>query len=172
MEDKQIFIPKDSLVKVYFKNGTVIEGVVLTWNDKKGLLRSPGGNNRMIIYNPIENVMMIKLIIADENEEINEEILPSKSIAVEQVDSPIESASDDLSEISGRSMDERTEKLLKYRLSKILQEKQSIAESLRKSAASPGLLFPNQPPKVETSYYESPNFSKRRTVIGTRKKNH
>jgi hypothetical protein len=171
MEDKQIFIPKDSLVKVYFKNGTVIEGVVLTWNDKKGLLRSPGGSSRMIIYNPIENVMMVKLIISDQ--EVIEEVLHQKSISVEQAIPPMKSVPDDSPEISsGESIDERTEKLVKYRLSRALQEKQSIAESLRKSNISSGLSFSKQPPKVETSYYESPNFSKHRSVISTRKKDH
>lgn len=168
MEDKQIFIPKDSLVKIYFKNGTVIEGIVLTWSDKKGLLRSLAGDSRMLIYNPVENVMMIKLLPSDE-----EEIIYQEPVKVEQVIPPVNLVDASPPKIFAReAQTDRAKRLVNDRLSKVIQEKKSIAQALEQSISSPSTPFYKQPPKVETTYYESPNFSKRRTILGTGKKNH
>ncbi len=177
MKDKQVFIPRDSLVKVYFKNGTVIEGVVLTWSDEKGLLRSPGCSNRMIIYNPAENVMMVKLLLSEEvdlKESTDEEELPipKTALKVEQVksnhyDEPLEVSSTD-------PIDERTRKLAQYRLSRVTSDKKMFAKTLESTehTTDVSLDFSKQPPKVETEYYESPNFSQHRIGFNSRKKSH
>lgn len=167
MEDKQIFVPKDSLVKIYFKNGTVIEGIVLTWSDKKGLLRSLSGDSRMIIYNPIENVMMIKLLPTNE-----EEVTYQEPVKVKQITPPVDLVDSSPPKLFVReAQSDRVKRLVDDRLSKVIQEKKSIAQALEQSISSPSTPFYKQPPKVETTYYESPNFSKRRTILGTRKKN-
>lgn len=187
----QVFIPKDSLIKVYFKNGTVIEGIVLTWSDKKGLLQSPGNQNRMIIYNPIKNVMMVKMFYP-EDEVLESESESEYESEVEVIEQPIaknafkeESPSDlahyesDPLEDSGLptpspSIQDRTKKMVNYRLSQASQERKNIAESMRRSVAptNVSLDFSKQPPKVETTYYGSPDFTKRGAILHSRKKNH
>lgn len=202
---EQVFIPKDSLVKVYFKNGTVIEGVVLTWNDKKGLLQSPDSQNRMIIYSPIENVMMVKLCypeMSTEEDESEDALLqepsqePSQDVSqIETIEQPIakrafqevsydlgQYESDSLgysglpvpSKASNTTIQDRTKKIVNLRLSQASQERKKIAESMRRSIAhtSVSLDFSKQPPKVETPYYGSPNFTKRGAFLDSRKKDH
>lgn len=183
MEDKQIFIPKDSLVKIYFKNGTIIEGIVIVWSDKKGLLRSPGSQNRMIIYNPVDNVMMIKLLAEEENietQETNEEPIIKSATLNESEELEVEVESEDLQEdeseddseeeIQGPlSIADRTKKLVKYRLSQAAQDKKNIAETLSRAALTknPPLNLNKQTPEVEVTYYEPPNFTKRRPIVST-----
>lgn len=184
MEDKQVFIPRDSLVRIYFKNGTIIEGIVLAWNDKKGLLRSPDCSNRMIIYSPAENVMMVKLVLSKEIEsnkikseepEFEESESSEQTIVMEQTKPiEVESITDEFMETSpAESIDERTRKLIRYRLSKASSEKKVIAKVLDHNPlpAEAVMNFSKQPPRVETKYYESPNFTQRRPIIGTGKKN-
>lgn len=183
MDDK-VFIPKDSLVKIYFKNGTIIEGVVLAWNDKKGLLRSVGSSNRMIVYNPAENVMMVKLILSEEvkalppepppESEEPEEPIAKLAIPVEQAQSPVDIDEPESVEDLKGSMSERTRKLVQYRISQASSERKAVARALQPKPSPVEVVmdFSKQPPKVETKYYESPDFTKYRPIINSRKKNH
>lgn len=174
MEDKQIFIPKDSLVKVYLKNGLIIEGIVLAWNNQKGLLRSPEGSNQLIICNPIKNVIMIKLLIPETDE--TKEFPKTKQIdcyVPEQVESVSETQSCNLypQKSSLESIQERTKRLIKYRLSQTSSEKKMIAQTLAKSSLHEPLDFSKQLPNIKTQYYEPPNFTQYRSILDSRKKN-
>lgn len=183
MEEKQIFIPKDSFVKVYFKNGTIIEGIVLTWNDRKGLLCSSGNQSRMIVYNPAENVMMIKICSPEEESNQTEPSLSEPEVESEEYDQPIAKAAtpDELEdsveleeeiEVNVSSIADRTKKMVKYRLSQASQDKKYVADTLKRGVMSdnPPIDSNKQPPEVEVTYYESPNFTQRGPIVSTRKK--
>lgn len=56
-------IPKDNdHVKVLFRNGTLIEGIVLEWYGNYAVLKSIVDESTMIITNPDEDIMLIKII--------------------------------------------------------------------------------------------------------------
>lgn len=174
--EQQIFIPKNSLVKVYLKDGPVVEGIVIAWNDQKGLLQAPGNQNRLIIYKPIENVMMVKLSYPEieEEDEIEEsppeeeEKLEIESIAKSKserswvVNPPIDKTSSDEVALP-KNFKERTKKIVDLRLSQGSKERKEISQSMRQAplATRKSLDFSKQPPKVETTYYGTPNFAKR-----------
>jgi hypothetical protein len=52
---------KGQHIHILFKNGTNINGIVELWSDKESHLKSISGNNDIIIFNTIENVMMVIL---------------------------------------------------------------------------------------------------------------
>ena len=54
-------IEKGQYVKVIFKNSTQLEGIVEYWQDQRAVLKSEDGNNLMIIMNPSEDVMAVKI---------------------------------------------------------------------------------------------------------------
>lgn len=175
---EQVFIQKNSLVKIYFKNGTVVEGIVLIWGDKKGLLQSPDCQNRMIIYNPIENVMMVKLLYPKikKNKPETDEVTTNEPIKYNVVKNVLkENFVSDLNQPKhevAESFQERTKKIVNYRLLQASQERKKIAESMMQpSSSNTSLDFSKQPPKVETTYYGSPNFTKRGSFLNSRKKN-
>ena len=167
MEEKQIFIPKDSLVRIFFKNGTIVEGVVLTWSDKKGLLLASDSQNRMIIYNPAENVIMVKLLLEQPN--ITPKEMPQQPQEI--VEQPVaKEIVDDLlidnSEMPDQSdsLKDRAKKIANYRLSRTSQEKKQVVESVKESLKSGVILdYSKQLPTVDTKYYEPPNFTQRRS---------
>lgn len=174
--EQQIFIPKNSLVKVYLKDGPVVEGIVIAWNDQKGLLQAPGNQNRLIIYKPVENVIMVKLSYPEPEEQEEDEIEDSHPEEPLEISSVAQSQSErswtvkpplDKTSISDvalpKNFKERTKKLVDLRLSQSSKERKEISESMRQApiATSKSLDFSKQPPKVETTYYGTPNFAKR-----------
>lgn len=62
MSEKPLQIPTDTVVHVYFKTGTSVEGVVVVWYSDYVVLRAIGGVNNIVIYNPQENLLMVKII--------------------------------------------------------------------------------------------------------------
>ena len=173
--EQQIFIPKNSLVKVYLKDGPVVEGIVIAWNDQKGLLQAPGNQNRLIIYKPIENVIMVKLSYPEieEQEEETEEPPPEEELEIVSVakskserswtvSPPIDKTSLDDSSLP-KNFKERTKRIVDLRLSQGSRERKEISQSIRQAplTSKRTLDFSKQPPKVETTYYGTPNFAKR-----------
>lgn len=62
MSEKALQIPTDTVVHVYFKTGTSVEGVVVVWYSDYVVLRAIGGVNNIVIYNPQENLLMVKIV--------------------------------------------------------------------------------------------------------------
>src|SRR3990167_7863570 len=56
------YLIKDMVVKVYFKEGISVEGVVFEWNDNLAILRALNGNNKLLIYRPTDNAFMVKIL--------------------------------------------------------------------------------------------------------------
>jgi hypothetical protein len=178
MDDKQVFIPKNSLVEIFFKNGTIVKGTVLIWNDKKGLLQAEN-SNRMIIYNPNENVMMIKLILTQDEISNNtddslcvEDEQQSIEQAQELIDSDIDNVPQEENNFDSRIID-RAKKLVKLRLAQGREERQQVATKLKESQKinNPPLDTSKHIRKIKTEYYESPNFQKSGPFFSSRKKN-
>ena len=65
-------INKGTPVRVYFNNGTIVEGFVDNWTDKVSWLVAENGN-LMVIYNTSQNVTMIHLLVNSLGEEIKNE---------------------------------------------------------------------------------------------------
>lgn len=175
MEDKQVYVPKGSMIKVYFKNGTTLEGIVVIWNDKKGILQSPQNNSRLLIYNPVENVMMLRLFpeeIAEPIELDIPEIEETETVIIQQNPCPIQEEDQIKPELSSneRSINDRTKRLVEHRLLQTSQIRQKLAQKLKNSLNLDNANnIVQTPPKVETTYYASPNFSKPRLVVSPRK---
>lgn len=167
---EQIYVPRGSLVKVYFKNGTTLEGIVVIWNDKKGVLQAPKNNSRMIVYNPAENVMMLRLFTeedesTDTNELADQEPSP---IVIHQSTCPIREDNEIATEVTtgAKSMDERTKRLVEHRLLQASQSRQQLAKKLNTdSNLDNANNILQSTPKVETEYYALPNFSKSGTFL-------
>ena len=51
------FVGKE--VKIFFKTGICVEGVVSSWNDNEARLSS--GEKELIIFSPYENIEMVKV---------------------------------------------------------------------------------------------------------------
>lgn len=168
---EQVYVPKGSLVKVYFKNGTTLEGIVVHWNDKKGVLQAPKNNSRMIVYNPAENVMMLRLFHEKEDEVTTNED-ESAPIVIQQSTCPIKEDNEISAEVTAgrKSMDERTKRLVEHRLLQASQSRQQLAKKLRDDLdVNSTSNIVQSTPNVETTYYAVPNFSKPRTILSSRK---
>lgn len=50
-------------VKIFFKNGTGLEGLVDNWNNNEAVLKTDQSNDLLIIYQPQENIMMLKVFM-------------------------------------------------------------------------------------------------------------
>lgn len=50
-------------IKVVFKNGTQLEGLVESWTDKQSVLKSIDDTSLMIIFNTLEDILAVKIIL-------------------------------------------------------------------------------------------------------------
>ncbi len=50
-------------VKVFFNNGAACEGTAVEWSDSHAVLLSKDSDNVLYIYNPKENIMMVKIMV-------------------------------------------------------------------------------------------------------------
>lgn len=150
------FIKKNSLIKIFFKNGASVEGVVVFWNDRKALLRSTEADNKMIIYNPAENVLMIKLIAGEIISEENPPVLHQNNAFESQENPSVKKHSTKSKNINSRAIQVANE-----RISQISQDRKKAKEILIRS--------PN-PSTMETTYYGTPDFSKYRSIVDSRTK--
>lgn len=58
-------------VKCVFRNGTVVEGIVESW-DKEAILTSLDGANKLIIMRPDDDIMLIKLVLKSQKLSLSE----------------------------------------------------------------------------------------------------
>lgn len=81
-------IDKDTHVKLLFKNGVWVEGIVQSWSDNESILKT-SDNSEIIILSPKENLMLIKKM-----QKKNPKLIK------EQFEKLAESPSDDISRIT------------------------------------------------------------------------
>lgn len=137
-------IPKDGdHVKVLFRNGTLIEGTVVEWYGNYALLKSIVDESTMIITNPGEDIMLIK-IIPSKNEAITIPLEGPRSPAEVFRDPPkwatpsgrnteenLEEKFQQIAESADPYDDVQNQKLADLYAEKAKQEKEIIGKKLR-----------------------------------------
>lgn len=167
-------LTKDTQVKVYFKTGAVVEGIVLEWSEREAVLRALTGNNKLVIYRPNLNVMMVKIC----TEHPSQTSLPDHQYGADlpstdgQLSNPgITDIGIDVSEVDveplstkkiDNTMTNRTKRLVELRTTQSTVARAQVSQTLRRQA----------PVQVSGAKYELPNFTKRRVVVGSSSKDH
>lgn len=126
------------VVKVYFKNNIIVEGVVLEWSNVSALLKASSSDNKLFIYSPSENVVMVKILEDTMSAEVSPEPEPEPE--------PI------LSEMSARA-----QKLVSLKMKNINSDKFKFAKTLKSESIQID----------QGNKYELPNFTKRGPFIRT-----
>lgn len=117
-------INKGQYIKVIFKNNTLIEGIVESWSDQQSILKSADGSNLFIIFQTLEDVMAVKIVLNYcPPGELNKRLLQTQSKFEEVKASP---SNDDL----------RIKRLSELRKELIKQEKEIVAHQLKEHAVS------------------------------------
>lgn len=114
----------NQLVKILFRNGNSVEGIVEVWEDGSYILRSLDGKSILIIQDPVQDIMAIKVMLDSQEEiEMPEEIARQSTIPAPPQPSVeiAEPSNDDL----------RHKKLAELRIAAIAHEKMMVAEKLR-----------------------------------------
>lgn len=149
----------DEEVKIFFKNGTTVEGIVVSWNASELILRSVGATGHLIIYHPEENIMMVRVL---EKESTEAPPLPPRRAPVP----PAPPTPDIPSTLPGRP----TRDEMRERAFRAAERAQREKENDKVNLAS-NLQRPPQPVQGEARRYEFPNFTKHRTINRSPKKN-
>jgi len=106
----------NQLVKILFRNGTSIEGIVEVW-DEDYVLRSEDGKSILIIQDPSQDIMAIKVILREQD---LKRIEPKQNYAADDPDSSIPNP-----------QELRAKKLAELHLLAAAQEKQDVINKLR-----------------------------------------
>jgi hypothetical protein len=108
---------KGQSVKILFRNNASVEGIVDTWEVDNYVLKSLDGKSFLIIQNPNQDIVLIKVIIND-----------TAKVTVTDHIKPINVEPENTEELN---KDLRYKKLAELRIAKIEQEKKIIAEQLK-----------------------------------------
>lgn len=134
--------PENSHVKILLRNNTVAEGIVKEWGDSIKL-QSLDEQSYMIILHPKEDIILFKVFLKDNLEEIKmsaeEELEENKSELENRFQQTLEQPSDDPARIKS---------LAELRVLLAQEDRQIIANKLKQH-------YIGQPKKVE---YGSPRF--------------
>jgi hypothetical protein len=66
-------------VKLYFHNGGIEEGVVVSWSDQKSVLRSLTSPNLLIIQDTIRSVLAVKIFLEESFQESPKKFLATRA---------------------------------------------------------------------------------------------
>ena len=61
---------KGQQVKCYLRNNVVLEGIVEDWSDAQVVLQSLDKQSLMIVHRPAEDIMLTKIVLGEEPQEI------------------------------------------------------------------------------------------------------
>jgi sRNA-binding regulator protein Hfq len=119
-------------VKILFRNGTSVEGVVLVW-DKEYILKSRDGKSILIIQNPEQDIMAIKVILntAEPKTKNNYEYGVKKNVKPTIETSKVVTEDDDPDSLQRFAMDLRAAKLAELRIAAAEEERKAISEKLK-----------------------------------------
>lgn len=123
-------------VKIIFRNGTVVEGVVNVWENNTVELKSLDDKSVLIISHPAEDIMMIKVSLEHEEP-------PFK-----MVDKKINDAWKDAVDKTDHRDPEQIKTLAELRVELNKQEKEIIAKKLREHR-------PSHSPQIGPYHYPS-----------------
>lgn len=129
-------LPNQS-VKILFRNGTSVEGIVDVW-DEDYILRSGDGKSYLIIQSPEQDILAIKVML-------NENEISEPKVLIKEPPPPVENSA------SIPTQEElRTKKIAELHMLKIAQEKQEIANKLNSHGIS----------EIKPIIYGYPNLNK------------
>lgn len=63
-------------VKIMFRNGTSVEGIIYRWEEDEYVLRSVDGESILYIQDPVQDIMAIKVIVSKQQEHSTNTKLP------------------------------------------------------------------------------------------------
>jgi sRNA-binding regulator protein Hfq len=140
---------KGQYVKIVFRNGTQMEGIVENWTDQKTVLLSEDGQSTMVIMKTAEDVLAFKVVFNHmslieakkrlaESQDKFRQIL-KQPIPVEQVE-----------EEGLAPLQIKAKTLAQLKTLMIEQEKKIISEKIREHSAN----------DIRTTNYEQPRFHK------------
>lgn len=61
---------KEAQVKIFFTNGMTAEGVVISCDTQEMILKNINSDNLLTIFNPRENILMIKAVVKENKKEV------------------------------------------------------------------------------------------------------
>lgn len=124
-------VDKDQRIKLVFRNGTVVDGVVEEWSNAEVKLRSLDGDSILIIPHPTEDIMLVKIMLSK---------LETKSDP-EQNKTELEKKFDQAHQTSNPYNDLDNKNLADLKVEMAKQEREIIAQKLRehRPTSSPGL---------------------------------
>lgn len=94
-------------VKIFFRNGTTTEGIICAWEKDNYTLKSLDGKNLLIVQDPAQDIMLVKIVI----DEPPKQIISMNDIKIDDPD--------------------KHKKLADLRAELIEEEKKAITEKLR-----------------------------------------
>jgi sRNA-binding regulator protein Hfq len=109
---------KDQSVKILFKNGMYLDGIVESWTDTKAVLRSLDGNSLIIIQNTSEDIMAVKVYLKTSEKNIELKTNLEKEFQ-EVLDKPAE------------DINAKTKRLVDLRMMLSEQDKKIVANKLK-----------------------------------------
>jgi hypothetical protein len=128
-------------VKIVFRNGTVTEGIVEEWFGNVAYLKALDSESKLIITNPEQDIMLIKVVIEKAPKAEDPEDCPSE----EEADA-FASQFQEAAETHDPTNPDDRKTLAELRIEMAKQERKIIAEKLRHHRPSTG------PGKVQYGY--------------------
>lgn len=121
-------------VKIYFRNGIIEEGIVLSWSSKKSAIKSLSSENILVIQNTEQDVFLLKIII--EEFDIKNIYEPEEEI-----------------EINIKEPEElRTKKLVELYKKRSLLEKEKVREAMTTFNSNGAASLPEYPQNFKVQY--------------------
>src|SRR5271155_2592435 len=110
---------KEQHVKCFLRTGMVLEGMVEEWSDAQVVLCSLEGRSLMILHNPVQDILLTKVIL------VPEPVVVSEPVKSEDIKQKLE----EVQEIEDPEL--RTKSIEQLRQLVVQQEKEIIANKTR-----------------------------------------
>jgi hypothetical protein len=123
---------KGQHVKCFMRTGMALEGIVLEWADTQVVLQSIDGKSLMIVHRPVEDIMLTKVVLDEEPDEISEE-KPSPTQMQESIKKKLHEA-----QAYSEDEDLQRKSIEELRKLVIAQDKHIIADKTKEHFGSAG----------------------------------
>lgn len=117
------------LVKVYFHNGTGVEGKLVSLTDKELILHSTESKEQLLILNPQQNILMIKTISSNIKDT---KLTESKSNIQDLIDDEESDVEDDEEEVELSPLSLKAKSVAELKAMEAKAEAEKIAANLKK----------------------------------------
>ena len=116
----------NQLVKILFRNGTGLEGVVEFWEENNYILRSLNGDSILIIQDPIQDIMAVKVTLPSD---VEQQPIPQPIIQNELLKQPIIEEYVEPEEFNEQDL--KIKKLAELYLERAKAERETISNKLK-----------------------------------------